>query len=434
MKRFVLIDCNNFYVSCERVFNPKLHNKPVVVLSSNDACVIARSNEAKALGIPMGIPVFKCEQLFKEHNVISLSANFALYGDMSARVMQTVSEFCTNVEVYSVDELFVFIPETVPNFDDNNYYTEYCRMIRDEVKKRTGIPVSIGIGETKTLSKIANRFAKKDATLNGVFDITNQPEIDKLLKKIEVGDIWGVGYRYNHFLQRNNILNAYDFKLAPEKWVKKNMTVVGLKTLLEIKGIPCLSLQEVEVPKKSICVSRSFGRNVFTLVDLKEAVSTYIQKGAEKLRSQKTIASRISVFVVYMNYFDPLKMFKTSSISLTIATSYTPDLLKHAHKCLESIYRPGLIYKKAGVIFDDIISQDMVQTDVQRGIFTQTNLINHAKNKTLMAVIDKLNCRLRPNIISFASAGIDKNWKMKQLKKSPSFTTSWHELLTIDCK
>ena len=427
-KRFLLVDCNNFYVSCERVFDPRLLGKPVVVLSSNDACVIARSNEAKALGIAMGVPAFEIAGLIKKHKVIVYSSNYPLYGDLSARVMQTLAEYATDIEVYSVDEAFLFLSGydarhyygTAPD-----YYEQYAHFIRSQVKKRIGIPVSIGIGPTKTLAKAANKLVKKNTSFNGVFDITDRPDIDDLLACIEVGDVWGIGRRYARLLVSKGILNARDFKYLPDAWVRKNMTVVGLKTLHELRGIPCLSLQEVQPPKQSIVVSRLFGKTITTLSELKEPLAQYVLTAAEKLRKQNSITSYISVFAVTNKYHDPFNYFKSAGCGLSVATSYSPMLLDAAHQCLESIFQPGSTYRKVGVMLTDIVSAEFMQMS------TYEILGDVTKQKQVMSVLDNVNRKWGRGMLSYAGAGTTQPWKMRQLKKSACFTTNWHELLTI---
>lgn len=430
MKRYFLVDCNNFYVSCERVFNPTLYNKPVVVLGSNDACVIARSNEAKAVGIAMGVAAYECAALFQKHKVIVYSANFALYGDMSNRVMQTLTGFATDIEIYSVDEAFLFVsdynhPRQVTKTADN-YYATYAQFIRTCVKQNTGIPVSIGIGPTKTLAKVANKLAKKNPALQGVFDITNHPDIDTILASVAVADIWGVGYRYASLLERNRITTARDFKYADEQWVRKHMTVVGHKTLLELRGISCLPLESLPKPKQSITVSRSFGKKVNNLPHLKEAVASYTTTAAAKLRAQHSLTAHITVFVVTSHYDDPRHHFKSTQYQLPIATNYTPQLIAAANHCLEQLFIPGLIYRKAGILLTDLVSDDCVQMS------TVTPMpANNERQTKCMSTIDRINNKWGKNTLFFAAAGIEQPWQMHQAQKSACFTTNWHELLTI---
>lgn len=430
MKRYFLVDCNNFYVSCERVFNPTLYNKPVVVLGSNDACVIARSNEAKALGIGMGAPAFECANIFKKHNVIVYSANFALYGDMSDRVMKTLTGFATDIEIYSVDEAFLFVSDfNHPNQLKQiapDYYLTYAQHIRTCVKQNTGIPVSVGIGPTKTLAKIANKLAKKNPSLHGAFDITNHPDTDKILASIDVADIWGVGYRYASLLKRNRINNVRDFKYTDEKWVRKNMTVVGHKTLLELRGIACLPLECFPKPKQSITVSRSFGKKVNNLPHLKESVASYMTTAAAKLRAQHALTSHITVFIVTSRYHDPHYYFTSAQCQLPIATNFTPTLIAAAHSCLEKIFTPGLVYRKAGVLLADLMPHDCVQMNT----FTPLSPDSH-RQTAFMKAIDRINNKWGRDTLFFAAAGIEQPWHMHQAQKSACFTTNWHELLTI---
>lgn len=306
MKRYVLADCNNFFVSCERIFAPHLLEKPVVVLSSNDGCVIARSNEAKALDIPMGAPFFKFEHFFQQHNVQVLSSNFALYSDISSRIMYILHEYATDVEVYSIDEAFVFFPPQPTEFaqisEEKNYYELYAQFVRKRIKQKTGIPLSFGIGPTKTLAKIANSLAKKDSNLHGVCDLTDHPQLDAILQTITVGDIWGIGHRYSAMLEQQGIKNAYQLKNCDDHWIRKKMSIVGLKTVMELRGKVCFSLQDdIPSPNKSLIVSRSFGKRVTELSELKEAVATYMSRAAEKLRAQQSVACSITTFVAHCN-------------------------------------------------------------------------------------------------------------------------------------
>lgn len=426
MKVFALVDCNNFYVSCERVFNPKLINKPVAVLSSNDACIIARSNEVKALGVKMGDPFFECRDLLKKHNVIVYSANFALYGDLSARVMQTLEEYATDIEIYSVDEAFMFLPSLIagrapadvgvtPNY-------KYCSYVRWQVKKRTGIPVSIGIGHSKTLAKIANKIAKKRN--DGVFDITNQ-DINAILKTVEVADIWGIGWAYSKKLINAGIKNAYDLKNCDDKWARKNLTINGLRTVWELRGIPCLELDVVE-PKKSITVSRSFGKTVSELHELKEAMASYMTTAGEKLRKQNMSVYNLSIFLSYVNYQENFRLYKYTNHTLPIASNYTPTLISAGNNCLEKIYQPGLIYKKVGVILDDFIPSNSIQMS------TFTDIPNTVKQDSIMKTIDKINARKGSETVFYATSGCTRKWKNKRENLSAKFTTDWNEILTIN--
>lgn len=414
-------------MSCERVFDPTLRNKPVVVLSSGDACIIARSNEAKALGIPMGAAVFEWEDVLKKNNVIVHSANFALYGDMSARVMQTLTAYASDIEIYSVDEAFLFVSDyNFPiRYDKRYYYTAYGHHLRNQVKQCTGIPASIGIGPTKTLAKVANHFAKKNPAYDGVFDITERSEQNELLAMVPVGDVWGIGYRYAKKLKNKGILTAYDFTQLDDVWVRKNMTIGGLKTLHELRGIPCLDLELTPEPRQSICVSRLFGAKTKDLVHLKEGLASYVSTASVKLRAQKALTSRLMVFAVTNRYHEPHNYFASMTLELPLATAYTPMLITAALEGLQKIYKPGLLYKKVGVVLMDLVPDDCMQLD------TYTPLPDLEKQKNIIQLIDRANSRWGRNKISFAATGFKQPWRMKQMKKSQCYTTSWHELLTI---
>lgn len=440
MNRYILIDCNNFFVSCERVFNPKLIKKPVVILSSNDACVISRSNEAKALGIPMGVPAYQYEAFFTKHNVSVYSSNFTLYGDMSNRVMQVITSLSTDIEIYSVDEAFIAIPLHEPDFikfkETEDYYTKYCRFIKSEIQKQTGIPVSIGIGPTKTLAKIANKFAKKESSLGGVFDISNigETKIDNILRELKAKDIWGIGSRYAKLLERHNIFTAYDFKKSPQDWVRKNMTIVGLRTLLEINGISCLSLNHSNNfdNKKSICVSRSFGKPITQLSTLKEALSCYAQKAVEKLREQNNTTAYLTVFTMYSHHYDYKRFYDSKSIAWDNNTAYTPDIIKYANSCLEKIFRDFVNYKKVGIILNNFASNTNVQIQAFNNIAVPTLF----KQNKLVTAIDNINRKVKPNAVFFASSGTKykwAEWATKQCRKSKLFTTNWHDILEVNC-
>lgn len=427
MKRFFLVDCNNFFVSCERVFNPVLRNKPVAVLSSNDACIIARSNEVKALGVPMGAPLFEYEKLLKYHGVYIYSANFSLYGDMSNRVMQTLAPLATDIEIYSIDEAFLFVSDySLPiTYDPRFYYASYGHLMRKQVMQNTGIPVSVGIGPTKTLAKIANHIVKKNPVYDGVFDITLHPDKDTLLQAIEVGDVWGIGRRYAKALRKKGVSTAYDFMQLDDAWVRKNMSVVGLKTLHELRGVACLDLDESHDSKQSICVSRLFGQKTKNIQDVHEALAHYTSMAAIKLRAQKSVTAHISVFLMTSRHHDPYTFFKSASIPLPIATAYTPTLIAQAQQGLQKIIIPGLVYKKVGVVLSDIEPESSIQ------LSTYVAEIDIEREKKLMHVVDQVNKKMGKNKLFFAAAGVQQQWKMKQEKRSQLYTTSWNELLTI---
>ena len=416
IKRIFLVDCNSFFVSCEQLFNPKLIGKPVVVLSNNDGCVVSRSPQAKALGIGMGVAAFKIAALIKQYDVKVLSSNFSLYADMSARVMQTLAECAADIEVYSIDEAFL----SVSFMDD---YEAYAKTLRARVKQYTGIPVSIGIAQTKTLAKVANALAKKHA--QGVFDITVPTDIDSILASFPVGDVWGVGYRYNKMLLDARIRTAKDLKYSPDAWIRKKMTIMGLRTVQELRGISCIGLVDQVPAKQSITVSRSFGRLMSEKKYIQEAVANYVIRAAQKLRREKRLASVISVYITTSRFHDEDYYFNTASFTFSLATSYTPDLLKAASVCLDRIFKKGYQYKKAGILLHDLVSADHLQLDLFKP------LPELEKQQELMKTCDKITARFGTHTLSYVSAGTDPFWKAKRLKKSPHYTTNWHELLKV---
>lgn len=417
---FALVDCNNFYASCERVFNPKMEGVPVVVLSNNDGCVIARSNEAKEVGVPMGAPAHEFIELFEKNKVQVFSSNYALYGDMSDRVMKILARFTPDIEIYSIDEAFLDLSHFTL-YDLN----EYCTNIRNTVKRETGIPVSIGVGPTKTLAKVANKYAKKRKKDIGVH-IVNTPElIHEALINTQIGDVWGIGGQYAKFLNKHNIKTAYDFTLANEQWVKKNMSITGQKTLLELRGTPCYNLEQIPPAKKGICTSRSFGTLVKDYNKLEESVATFASRCAEKLRKQNTVASVLQVFI-HTNPFreqDP-QYFNSKSIILTTPTNVSFELVKAAMTGLKIIYRKGYNYKKAGVMVTGIVPEQSVQLNM-------FEYPKFAKNKSVMQSVDKVNRAMGRDTVRLSVMGFDRTWKLRQEKKSPCYTTRWSDLLTI---
>lgn len=427
-RRIFLVDCNNFFVSCERLFDPTLVGKPVVVLSNNDGCVIARSNEAKALNIPMGAPAFQYSALFKKHNVHLFSSNFSLYGDMSMRVMQTLSQEATDIEVYSVDEAFLHIADFGLK-QDAAYFAARAQLMVRKVKQHTGIPISIGIAQTKTLAKIANKLAKKNPALGGYHDLTDRDDIDTILELVPVGDIWGVGRRYAKMLIAHQIKTAKDLKYADDAWVRKKMSIIGLKMVHELRGIPCFAIDETVEPNKSFVVSRSFGKPVTDLKYLYQAAATHASSGGRKLRKQKLIAGHVSAFVIIRQYGDEFRFYESASVSLPVATSYTPDIITAAKACIDKMYKPGLIYKKVGIMLNDIVDADAQQMNIYDG-----NAQGH-KQSDAMKAFDRVITKWGTEKLSFAASGTEheeRPWLVKKEKRSKCFTTSWHELLTVD--
>ena len=417
---FALIDCNNFYVSCERVFNPKLNNKPVVVLSNNDGCAISRSNEAKALGIPMGAPAFKYERLFRKNNVEVFSSNFPLYGDMSSRVMNILSKFTPNIEIYSIDEAFLKF-EGFRNYD----LESYCQNIKDMVFKWTGIPISIGIAPTKALAKVSNRIAKKFPNqTKGVYLINSEEKRIKSLKWLNIGDVWGIGFRHAERLKNIKINTAYNFINLEDGWVRKNMSVVGLKLKKELEGKSILDLEEVRSPKKAIATTRSFEKTITDYEKIKERISTFSICCAEKLRAQNSNCNSIYVFV-RSNKFQKDKIQYRNGILMTIPFSTNSNMIisKYAIEGLKKIFKEGINYKKAGTIVMGLDSSNSYQLN----LFENEN----PKHKHLMKTIDFIQKKEGQSKIKLASQDLRKRWKMKQEKLSPNYTCKIDEIIKV---
>ena len=416
---YALIDCNNFYASCERVFNPLLIGKPVVVLSNNDGCAIARSNEAKALGIPMGAPAFLYEELFAKQGVHVFSANFALYGDMSRRVMNIIRSYCEEVEIYSIDEAFVVFGDSFP-FN----IQRYCEDIRKAVLSKTGIPVSIGIAPTKALAKIGNKIAKKfPERTNHVHCISNDDLRIKALKWLPVAEVWGIGRQHSKKIGKIGVMTAFDFTQLDDTWIHKNMSVVELRLKKELQGERVLSL-EVSKPKKNIATTRSFEKNYTTLEEITERVATFSVTCAEKLRRQKSKCKSLMVFIHTNGFRKDLPQYSRNIVvKLPYATNSNIDICKYAIEGLRKIYKQGYSYKKAGVIIMDFIPDH----------YEQMHLFDHPnpKHKQLMSTIDKLNTALGQPKIKLASQDVQKTWKMRQEKLSPRYTTNWNEIMVV---
>ncbi len=410
---FALVDCNNFYASCERVFNPKLNHRPVVVLSNNDGCVVARSNEAKALGIPMGIPEFKIRPLIKQHQVAVFSSNYTLYGDMSQRVMDTLGTLCPDLEIYSIDEAFL----SLTGFASRNL-SDYGRLIRARVKQDTGIPVSVGIAPTKTLAKIAGGIAKKSES--GVFDLTGADR-ESILAKTQVADIWGIGRAHTHFLHTHGIMTALQLSEASDQFIRKQMGIVGLRLVMELRGVSCLELEQCPSPKKGITCSRSFGRSITELHEMEEAISTYVSRAAEKLRREKLAVSCLSVFLHTNQFKDTPQYSNALTVTLPAQTDSTPELIAAAISGIRRIWRDGFAYKKAGVMFLSLVPASQIQTSL-------FDSADRSRAKTLMATLDAINHRFGAGTLQYASSGIAKGWKASFNHCSPAYTTRWDEL------
>lgn len=424
-KVVALVDCNNFYVSCERVFHAALQNKPVVVLSNNDGCIVARSNEAKRLGIKMGQPIFQCQDIIHRHHVQVFSSNYSLYADMSKRVMKVLSQFSSRIEVYSIDEAFLGLTH-----DDHENLTELGQQIRARVLQYTGIPVSVGLAPTKSLCKIATETAKKQADCEGVVNLCNldEPELDHYLAAIPVEEVWGIGRKYALFLTNYGITTARDLKYADEKWIRRHLTIVGERIVFELRGTACLPLESESKNKKGIMCSKTFGREITSFQELQEAIATYTARAAEKLRQQETQAAALSVFV-QTNRFNTAIPYYTNSfdIPLPYPTSFTPDLIRHALTGLKAIYREGYHYKKAGVYLSKIVPEEHVQPD----LFGEFSLHDHYRQARFMFILDALNTIYGRDTLFFAVQGIARPWKMHQSRLSSRFTTQWSEILSL---
>ncbi len=416
---FALVDCNNFYVSCERVFRPDLNNKLVVVLSNNDGCVIARSNEAKKIGIPMGAPAFEYKHLFNKYNVVVFSSNYALYGDMSARVMNILSSFTPDIEIYSIDEAFL----KFEGFDFTDFYT-YGQAIRKTVYKNTGIPISVGMANTKALSKVANKIAKQyGRQTRGVYVINNEEKRVKALNATDIGDVWGIGRRYAHKLNRMGIHNAYQFTRQSDEWVRKNMTVVGLRLKCDLEGKPTLDMEQLNA-KKSIATMRSFDKNYTHYPLIKERVVTFAVSCAEKLRQQHSCCNAMLIFLHTNEHRKDMPQYSRNIVlNLPYPTNSSIELAKFAIKGLEKIFKPGYYYKKAGIIVMDIIPADQRQAM----LFENSD----PRHQRLMKVVDTINHSYGGQKLKLGSQDLKHTWKMRQEQLSPRYTTRLNEVITI---
>lgn len=420
---FALVDCNNFYASCERVFQPKLNGKPVVVLSNNDGCIIASSKEAKAiLGDKRGAAEFEVRDLLKQHEVHVFSSNYTLYGDISSRVMRVLGTFTPNLEIYSIDEAFLDLGD----FYDVDI-VKYAREIRNTVLQCTSIPVSVGVARTKTLAKLANRFSKKSDKANGVLVLTEPKHIEAALKKTLVEDIWGIGRRYAKKLSVYNIQTAWDLCQAPDAFLKKHLTIVGFRTVKELRGEPCLDLELTLEPKQHICTSRSFGYKLTELADVQEATAMYAATCAAKLRKQKSCASVVSVFILKKRY--PEKEYRSGSlvVALPVATNSTLELVQYVSQAVKKLYIPGYKYKKSGVIVSGLCPENNVQGSL-------LDTVDREKHAKAMQALDKLNQRFGKTAVISAAQGIKQAWKMKSEFISPCYTTQISQLPIVYAK
>ena len=414
--KIALVDCNSFYVSCERLFNQSIIKKPVVVLSSNDGCVISRSTEAKILGIKMGEPYFKVEKIVKKNDVKVFSSNYSLYGDISRRVMKTLKQFSPQIEIYSIDEAFLNL-SSVKDED----LLEHANKIRKTVLKWTGIPSSIGIATTKTLSKAANHIAKKEKS--GIVNLINSKQIDKLLAEIKINDVWGVGHQLTKFYIKNGISTAYQLKNTANSWVKKNTNVFGSRTAMELKGVSCISLEPHQKKRKNCCVSRSFGKKVTKLEELKESITTHCLNAAEKIRVDNQTAKKVTVFIRTSPFQKDKNYYaNTKDIDLPIRTNDSIALIKEALIALKYIYKKGYKYQKTGIILSGLEDVDVYR----KNLFS--TISNEEKRTRLMKVIDYTNTKYGRNALSIAQAGLKRGWNIKR-QHSSKIDTACFELL-----
>ena len=417
-KVFALIDCNAFYVSCERVFNPKLNNRPVVALSNNDGCIISRSKEAKALGIKMGVPLFKVKDIVEKEKVVVFSSNYTLYADMSRRVMNIISSSSPYTEIYSIDEAFVELSSLPID------YESYAHQLRQTILQHTGIPVSIGIASTKTLAKVANHKAKKDDSLNGVCSLVNYNNIEQILELTEVGDVWGVGRRLSKKLINHGIHNAKLLKNCSDSWIRKMMSVNGLKTITELRGISCIPLEEYSMTRKSCCTTRSFGKLLTNLDDIEQAVTTFARRAAERIRSESLAASCVSVFV-RTNPFDKKSAYYSNGASRTLShpTHDSITIIETALLLTKRIFKNNYQYKKAGVLLSGLCDE----SEIQETLFEK----NYNQNSDLMSAIDAINYRYGRDTLQMASECKVGNWKQKRENCTRNYTTQIDRLLLV---
>jgi DNA polymerase V len=414
---FALVDCNNFFVSCERVFQPKLIGKPVVVLSNNDGCAIARSDEAKALQIAMGEPFFKFKHLVKKHNIYVLSSNYTLYGDLSARVMDVIIKTMPEVLVYSIDEAFIDLTTCQKNFCVVNL----CQKLAEKITKATGIPVSIGIGATKTIAKIANQLAKQTKSSDSVCYLPGE-QLDPVLARFAVRKIWGVGKSTELKLNQLGIYTGLELKNIADHLLQRHFTIVLARTVAELRGVSLIQLDDLNVAKKQIIVSRSFGQPLTTLVSINTALANHVVSAAEKLRAQHSLAEGMIIFLQTSRFQSTAANYQSSCfVKLITPSNNTSSLLLQAKQGLSSIFKTGFAYKKVGVILTGIFDLQKQQLD----LFNQNNLANA---DLLMTTIDIINSRLGKAVIKFAAQGFDETWKMKRQHQTPAYTTNWQQL------
>lgn len=414
MTIYALVDCNNFYVSCERVFNPKLEGRPVIILSSNDGCAIARSNEAKEFGVKMAQPLYQFTDIVKKHDIQVLSGNFHLYTDMSNRVMQVLADMAPEIQQYSIDECFLDITGLTDDLD------EYGQAVRARVKQWTGIPVGIGIAETKTLAKVAIRIAKVSKKTSGVLNLTGSQWRAKALERTEVGDVWGIGKQFTKKLNRNGVKTALDLTNQPDGWIRKEMGVGGLKTVRELRGEDCIGFESIPQPKQTTLVSRSFGQTVTGLDELINAVTVFATTAAADIRKANLVSSAISVFIETNRFSNDPQYAPSQSVELTPSTNNTKHIVRAAIQGVKAAYREGFKFKKAGVMLLDLVDAD----HAPKSLFDS----HDPKDDRLIEAFDQINRQQGPGAINFGTAGQASPWHSASAYRSPRYTTEWPDI------
>ena len=417
---FALVDCNNFYASCERVFQPQFEGRPVVILSNNDGCVIARSNEAKALGIPMGAPAFQYKEQFKQHHIQVFSSNYALYGDMSHRVMKILECYTPQVEIYSIDEAFL----QFKGFDHFDLKAE-CLQMKQQIKQWTGIPVSVGLAPSKALAKIANKIAKKFTVKTaGVYCIDTEEKRIKALKWTSIGEVWGVGRQHRLRLEAIGVQTALDFTQLPDDWVRAHMSVLGLRLKKDLQGLPFIQLEEMNPPKKSIATTRSFENTLNNWSDLEERIATFAVSCAEKLRQQQSSCSALYVFLRSNPYKKGATPYRNScTVTLPYASNSSLELSKYALSAAKSIFRKDIDYKKAGVLV-----LGLAPTETRQLTLFESHV---SKHQALMQAIDKIHRRYGPRQIKLGNQDLQRTWKMRQEYLSKRYTTTLNDIIKV---
>ncbi|MDC0073354.1 Y-family DNA polymerase [Alphaproteobacteria bacterium] len=416
MSKFGLVDCNNFYASCERVFQPKLKNVPIIVLSNNDGCVVARSQEVKVIGIPMGIPLFKIKHLIKKYKIIVISSNYALYGDLSERIMNIITNAAPKIEIYSIDECFI-------DLDQISTLSNWSAGLQKRIYKWVGIPVSIGIGKTKTIAKIANKIAKSESNTGGILDLSNDIKlIEKALANTKIDDVWGIGSKWSVGLKKEGVKTALDLRNAPDAWVRQKLGIVGLRTAHELKGVVCHEIDTQPAAKKTTCCSRSFGTNLSNKRQIQDAVISFAERATEKIRYNKQLCSAIQVFISTNRFNKKITQYTNSAIySFIEPTSDSIIVTSTAIKLLNRIWHEGNLYNKAGVILLDL--------SYKKNFIPSLFQNHYTSNEDLMNAIDNINKRFGRGSVGLGLSKRNAKWKMIQNNLSPSFTTKWKELV-----